>query len=127
MGTPLVSQCRGINIPLDSMNMMGTFLAGIAYGTLPRAIQLQGDANPFAGIVLIICSIVLWAGSSGHVPNITWRTFMTCWLFLLATTSTALQIKWTLIAFVTQQQNVSPSVFIEENIDNRIYVMLNTL
>ncbi|KAI0305270.1 hypothetical protein B0F90DRAFT_1702976 [Multifurca ochricompacta] len=52
---------------------------------------------------------------------------MTCWLLLLATASTVLQIRWTLLAFVTQQQNVSPSVFIEENINNWTYVMLNAL
>ena len=46
MDTPLVSQCRGINIPLDSMNMMGPFLAGIAYGAFPWVIQLQGDDQP---------------------------------------------------------------------------------
>lgn len=46
MDTPLVSQCRGSNIPLDSMNMMGALLAGIAYGTFSRAIQLQGDDPP---------------------------------------------------------------------------------
>ncbi|KAH9038574.1 hypothetical protein EDB85DRAFT_429711 [Lactarius pseudohatsudake] len=63
----------------------------------------------------------------GHVPNISWRTFMTFWLLLMATASTALQIKWTLLAFVTQGQNVSPSVFIEENINNWIYVTLNAL
>ncbi|KAN0129705.1 hypothetical protein V8E53_012525 [Lactarius tabidus] len=107
MADPLVSQCRGINIPLDLMNLMGTLLAGIAYG-----------------VVLVICSIVLWAG---HVPTLTWRTFMTCWLLLLATTSTGLQIKWTLLAFVTQQQDLSPSIFIEENVNNWIYVMLNAL
>lgn len=110
MADPLVSQCRGLNIPLDLMNLMGTFLAGIAYG-----------------IVVVICSIVLWAGSSGHVPTLTWRTIMTCWLLLLASTSTALQIKWTLLAFVTQQEVLSPSIFIEENVNNWIYVMLNAL
>jgi len=110
MDNLLISLCRGINIPLDLMNIMGTLLAGIAYG-----------------IVLVICSLVLWAGLSGHVPNLTWHTFMTCWLLLLASTSTALQIKWTLLAFVTQQQNVSPSTFIEENVDNWIYVTLNAL
>lgn len=46
MDTPLVSQCRGINIPVDTMNMMGTFLAGITYGAFPWAIQLQGDDRP---------------------------------------------------------------------------------
>ncbi|KAH9985666.1 hypothetical protein BJV74DRAFT_554834 [Russula compacta] len=39
---------------------------------------------------------------------------------------TVLQIKWTQIAFVTQQE-VSPSVFIEENINNWNYVLLNAL
>lgn len=110
MDTPLANQCRGSNIPLDSMNMMGALLAGIAYG-----------------IVLIICPLVLRAGSSGHFPNLTWRTFMTFWLLLLATASTALQIKWTLLAFVTQQQSVSPSIFIQENISSWIYVTLNAL
>ncbi|KAI9444190.1 hypothetical protein H4582DRAFT_1919951 [Lactarius indigo] len=107
MDYPLASQCRGSKIPLDLMNMMGALLAGIAYG-----------------VVVVICSVVLWAG---HVPTISWRTFMTFWLLLMATASTALQIKWTLLAFVTQRQNVSPSVFIEENINNWIYVTLNAL
>jgi hypothetical protein len=53
-----------------------------------------------------------------------WRPLMTCWLLLLATVSTALQINWTLLAFVTKHQDVTPSVFIETNINNRIYVML---
>ncbi|KAF8260766.1 hypothetical protein EI94DRAFT_875605 [Lactarius quietus] len=79
------------------------------------------------GIVLVICSFVLWAGSSGHFPTLTWRTVMTCWLLLLASTSTALQIKWTLLAFITQQQNLSPSIFIEENVNNWIYVALNAI
>src|SRR6266702_639561 len=83
--------------------------------------------HPLVGIVLIICSVVLWAGSSGHVPNLSWRTFMTCWLLLMATASTALQIKWTLLAFVIQQQDVSPSDFIKENINNWVYVTLNAL
>lgn len=52
---------------------------------------------------------------------------MTYWLLLLATASTALQIKWTLLAFVTKQQDISPSVFMETNINNRIYVMLYVL
>ena len=38
MADPLVSQCRGINIPLDLMNLMGTLLAGIAYGAFCGAI-----------------------------------------------------------------------------------------
>ncbi len=127
----LVSQCRGrSNISLDSMNMMGTLLAAIAYGALPSYIiqlRLQGVTHPLIGIVLIICSLVLWTGSSGHQPNPTWRTLMTCYLILLATTSIALQIKWTLLAFVTQQNNLSPSIFIEENVNNWIYVTLNAL
>jgi hypothetical protein len=46
---------------------------------------------------------------------------------LLATVSTALRIKRTLLAFVTQRQDVIPGVFIEENVNNWISVMLYVL
>ncbi|KAH9059616.1 hypothetical protein EDB87DRAFT_771185 [Lactarius vividus] len=36
MDIPLATQCRGSNIPLDLMNMMGALLAGIAYGHVPN-------------------------------------------------------------------------------------------
>jgi hypothetical protein len=82
----------------------------------------------FVGVVFAICTLVLRMSSSGgYVPRLSWRTLMTCWLLLLATVSTALQIKWTLLAFITQRQDVSPSVFIEQNINDRIYVMLYVL
>lgn len=38
MDNPLIL-CRGTNIPLDIMNIMGTLLAGIAYGTFPRGLS----------------------------------------------------------------------------------------
>lgn len=82
----------------------------------------------FAGVVFAIGTFVLCMYSTGgYGTTFSWRPLMTCWLLLLATVSTALQIKWTLLAFVTKQQDVSPSVFIETNINNRIYVMLYVL
>src|SRR5712691_922406 len=78
---------------------------------------------PFAGIVFTICILVLCAN---HAPKFSWRTLVTCWLLLLATISTALQIRWLQLAFVTQRQE-SPSDFIEEHVNNWIYVMLNVL
>ncbi|KAI0252911.1 hypothetical protein BJV78DRAFT_1197592 [Lactifluus subvellereus] len=98
------------NTSLDSMDLMGTILSGIAYG-----------------VVFVICMLVLSAGSSGYFPRLTWRTFITCWLLLLATASTTLQIKWTLLAFVVHRPYTSPSTFIEEHINNWIYVTLNVL
>ncbi|KAH9991537.1 hypothetical protein BJV77DRAFT_1006734 [Russula vinacea] len=96
---------------LDSLILMGSILSGIAYG-----------------VVLAICIFVLCMSfSRGSVPRLFWRPLMTCWLLSLATVCTALQIKWTLLAFVTQRQDVSPSVFIEKNNNNRIYVMLYVL
>jgi len=89
------------------MILLGTILSGIAYG-----------------VVFAIGTFVLCMYSTGcYGTTFSWRPLMTCWLLLLATASTALQIKWTLLAFVTKQQDVSPSVFIETNINNRIYVM----
>lgn len=82
----------------------------------------------FAGVVFAIGTFVLCVYSTGgYGTTFSWRPLMTCWLLLLATVSTALQIKWTLLAFVTKQQDVSPSVFIETNTNNRIYVMLYVL
>jgi hypothetical protein len=81
----------------------------------------------FVGVVLVICTLVLSVDSSGYYPRLAWRTFITCWLLLLATACTILQIKWTLLAFVDQRQNISPSTFMEESINNWIYVMLNVL
>ena len=43
MDNPLVSLCRGINIPLDLMNIMGTLLAGIAYGAFPLSHLIPGS------------------------------------------------------------------------------------
>ena len=82
----------------------------------------------FAGGVFAIGTFVLSMYSSGVYGSwLSWRPIMTCWLLLLATVCTALQIKWTLLAFVTKQQDVSPSVFIETNTNNRFYVMLYVL
>ena len=82
----------------------------------------------FAGLVLAIGTFVLCIYSTGgYGTTFSWRPLMTCWLLLLATVSTALQIKWTLLAFVTKPQDVSPSVFIETNINDRVYVMLYVL
>lgn len=79
------------------------------------------------GVVFVICTFVLSAGSPGYFPRLTWRTFITCWLLLLATASTILQIKWTLLAFVVHRPHISPSDFIKENINNWNYVVLNVL
>lgn len=82
----------------------------------------------FVGVVFAICARVLCISfSGGYVPRLVWRPLMTCWFLLLATVSTALQIKWTLLAFVSQRQDVSPSAFIEKNINNPINVMLYVL
>lgn len=82
----------------------------------------------FSGVVFAIGTFVLCMYSTGgYGTAFSWRPLMTCWLLLLATVSTALQIKWTLLAFVTEQPNVSPSVFIETNINNWVYVMLYVL
>jgi hypothetical protein len=79
----------------------------------------------FAGVVFAIGTFVLCMYSTGgYGTTFSWRPLMACWLLILATVSTALQIKWTLLAFVTKQQDVSPSVFIETNINDRIYVIL---
>lgn len=81
-----------------------------------------------AGLIFAIGSSVLCMYSTGgYCTTFSWRPLMTYWLLLLATASTALQIKWTLLAFVTKQQDISPSVFMETNINNRIYVMLYVL
>jgi hypothetical protein len=115
---------------LDSMILTGMILSGITYGTSSIAVEymvLIVDML-FVGVVLAICMLVLRMSCSGScVSGLSWRPVMTCWLLLLATVSTALQIKWTLLAFVTQRQDVSPSVFIEQNVNNRIYVMLYVL
>ncbi|KAI0289625.1 hypothetical protein BC826DRAFT_1030495 [Russula brevipes] len=105
-----LTPCRESNTSLDLMNLMGTVLSGVAYG-----------------VVFAVCTLVLCTNSTGFVPKLSWHTLMLCWLFLLATVSIALQIKWTLLAFVTQRQDVSPSAFIEGNINDWIYVMLNVL
>jgi hypothetical protein len=82
----------------------------------------------FVGVVFAIGTFVLCTYSTGgYGTKFLWRPLMTCWFLLLATVSTALQIKWTLLAFVTKQQDVSPSVFMETNINNRVYVMLYVL
>jgi hypothetical protein len=115
---------------LDSLILMGSILSGIAYGALSPAIEpyIILTAKIFVGVVLAICIFVLCMSfSRGSVPRLFWRPLMTCWLLSLATVCTALQIKWTLLAFVTQRQDVSPSVFIEKNNNNRIYVMLYVL
>src|SRR6266566_9113566 len=81
-----------------------------------------------AGVIFAIGTFVLCMYSTGgYGTTFSWRPLMTCWLLLLATVSTALQIEWTLLAFVTKQQDVSPSVFIETDINNRVYVMLYVL
>jgi hypothetical protein len=99
-------------------------------------VRLHGQRNKrkltisiiFAGVVFAIGIFVLCMYSTGgYGTTFSWRPLMTCWLLLLATVSTALQIKWTLLAFITKQQDVSPSAFIETNINNRIYVMLYVL
>jgi hypothetical protein len=116
------------NTSLDSMNLMGTILSAIAYGALSPTINVGWTINViFVGVVFVICTLVIFAGSSGYLPTLAWRTVITFWLLLLATASTALQIEWTLLAFINQRQNISPSAFIEENVNNRIYVMLNVL
>ena len=82
----------------------------------------------FAGVVFAIgTSVLCMYSTGGYGRTFSWRPLMTCWLLLLATVSTALQIKWTLLVFVTKEQDVSPSVFIETNINNRVYVMLYVL
>lgn len=91
----------------DSIILLGIILSGIAYGV----------AFTIGTFVLCMYS------TGGYGTTFSWRPFMTCWLLLLATVSTALQVKWALLAFVTKQQDVSPSVFMETNINNRIYVM----
>ncbi|KAI0264601.1 hypothetical protein BC834DRAFT_244217 [Gloeopeniophorella convolvens] len=98
------------NTALESMDLMGTILAGVAYG-----------------IVFSICTLSLCASGTSSAPKLVWRTFVPCWFLLLSTSSVALQIKWTLLAFVVHRQDGSPSQFIEENTDSWTYVMLNAL
>jgi len=82
----------------------------------------------FAGVAFAIGTFVLCMYfTRGYGTGLSWHPLMACWLLLLATACTALQIKWTLLAFATKQQGVSPTVFIETNINNLIYVMLNVL
>lgn len=114
------------------MILMGSILSGIAYGASLLAIQHIWPLTVvvlFVGIVFAICVFVLIMSSSGgYVTGLAaWRPLLTCWLLILATVSTVLQIRWTLLAFVTQRQDVSPSVFIERNINNPINVMLCVL
>jgi len=113
------------------MILLGTILSGIAYGASSheqRNIHNFTDSIPLAGVAFSIGTFVLCMYcTGGYGTTFSWRPLMTCWLLLLATVSTALQVKWTLLAFVTKQQDVSPSVFIETNINNRIYVMLYVL
>ncbi|KAH9974798.1 hypothetical protein BGW80DRAFT_1302776 [Lactifluus volemus] len=92
------------------MNLIGTILSGIAYGA-----------------VFVICTHVLSVGWSGCFPRLEWRTCVASWLLLLATTCIALQIRWTLLAFVGQHSNISPSIFIEEHLNNWNYIVLNVL
>lgn len=109
------------------MILLGTILSGIAYGRSSRETELHNLMVNilFAGVVFVIGTFVLsMYFTGGYGTTFPWRPLMACWLLLLATVSTALQIKWTLLAFVTKQQDVSPSVFIEMNIDDRIYVIL---
>lgn len=132
MFLPLVPPCdqdQRYTTSLDSMELMGTVLSGIAYGMSSPSTRAEilltsrRLAFPFAGIVFTICILVLCAN---YTPKFSWRTLVTCWLLLLATISTALQIRWLQLAFVTQRQE-SPSDFIEEHVNNWIYVMLNVL
>ncbi|KAH9971909.1 hypothetical protein BGW80DRAFT_1317152 [Lactifluus volemus] len=92
------------------MILIGTILSGIAYGA-----------------VFVICTHVLSVGWSGCFPRLEWRTCVASWLLLLATTCIALQIRWTLLAFVGQHSNISPSIFIEEHLNNWNYIVLNVL
>lgn len=132
MFLPLVpprNQGRSNTTSLDSMELMGTALSGIAYGMSSPSTRadtiliFRRPALPFAGVVFTICTLVLCAN---YASKFSWRTLVTCWLLLLATISTALQIRWSQLAFVTQRQE-SPSEFIEEHVNNWIYVMLNVL
>lgn len=110
------------------MILLGTILSGIAYGASLRATEHTSHSIQFAGVVFAIGTFVLCTYfTGGYCTKLIWRPLVTCWLLLLATVSTALQIKWILLAFVTKQQDVSPSVFIEMNINDRIYVMLYVL
>jgi len=123
------SQYRG-KMSLDSMILLGTIVSGIAYGARhdQRNIHNLTVSILLVGVIFAIGTFVLCVYSTGgYGTAFSWRPLMTCWLLLLATASTALQIKWTLLAFITKRQDVSPSAFIETNINNRIYVMLYVL
>jgi len=111
MDTSSPTSFPGSNTELDAMNLMGTVVSGIIYG-----------------VAFTICTLALSVGpSERYVPRLSWRIIMTCWFLSLATISTVLQVKWTLLAFVTQRHDLAPSTFIKENMRNWIYIMLNVL
>ena len=123
------NQSQRDNATLDSMNLMGTVLSGIAYGTstpAPERYDSRMTDFLFAGVVVTICTLVLCARTRTRTPKLSWRTLVTCWLLMLATLSTALQIKWAELAFVTHRPN-NPSDFIKMHTNNWIYVTLNVL
>jgi|SRR5712671_3133171 len=130
MDTPSSSPCPNSNTQLDSIYLMGTVVSGIIYGAsslVPKDMDRTTDIF-FAGVVFTVSTLALSMGPSElYVPKLSWRILMTCWFLSLATISTALQIKWTLLAFVTRRHDLTPSTFIEENMRNWIYIMLNAL
>ncbi|KAI0042821.1 hypothetical protein FA95DRAFT_516314 [Auriscalpium vulgare] len=90
---------------LESMNLMGTILAGTAYG-------------------IVFCLSLL---SASYLTTPSWRTLLLAfWLFALATASIGLQIQWTLVGFVANRGYPGgPNAFIGQNVGNWLNVMLN--
>ncbi|KAI0319139.1 hypothetical protein OF83DRAFT_1111985 [Amylostereum chailletii] len=89
---------------LDTIILMGTIFAGIGYG--------------------VVCALY---GITVCHDRRNWKMWcMRTWLAILATIAFALQIRWTVVAFVLERNYAGgPHVFVEQNDGDWINVMLN--